>query len=79
MVTPNVALACVPQILEGIEMQRIYVASVETLLSVSQAPHFSYTKAHEEAMRDPILVLHPSGSIGQSSCPLFERVDGASS
>ncbi|KAK2045229.1 thioester reductase domain-containing protein [Colletotrichum somersetense] len=63
----------VQPLLEERPMDAVVVASPDDWLSDEEVPHVPYDKTFEEAQRDPVVVLHTSGSTGLPK-PIVARV-----
>ncbi|EDU49070.1 ochratoxin A non-ribosomal peptide synthetase [Pyrenophora tritici-repentis Pt-1C-BFP] len=57
-------LPCVGMILKGRKMQTLTLPELGQLLDVGDVEEYLYTKTFEEAKRDPVHVLHTSGTTG---------------
>lgn len=51
--------------LDGYEMQKIHIPSLQELVSLQNVESYRYDKDYEEERNNPIFVLHTSGSTGE--------------
>ncbi|KAJ5155836.1 NRPS-like enzyme [Penicillium capsulatum] len=64
LITTSPEPPCVSQIQESYPMHQTCLASVINLLDGPAVPDYSYDKSYVDAQKDPIFVLHTSGSTG---------------
>lgn len=57
----------VSMILQDYEMTKLVIPTLNELLRDEDVSPYPYGKSYEEAMDDPIFVLHTSGSTGHQS------------
>jgi acyl-coenzyme A synthetase/AMP-(fatty) acid ligase len=57
-------------ILEDHEMQKLYIPSLQELLSYENVDSYPFERTFEGERHNPIFVLHTSGSTGNKNDPL---------